>query len=443
MSSQADTIASRHDVIVVGAGFAGLSAATALMEAGCDVLLLEARDRVGGRVESVMLADGARIDSGGQFLCRDMTRLSTLAGQHGREIAWTYAEGDDTYQPAMPVARGHAIWDAVDALRQHIIGLDFADPALAGLTVSQWTARQDLDPDVAAAFLRLIEGLWCRSPAEVSLAWLASTDSRITNQYSEMESFLPATMHALAEDLAAALGHRLRLSTPVSRVEWTEDGAVVEAASGARHAARRVILCVPPIMASRIAYDPPAPAPILEAFAAWGTGEVVKAFIRYETPFWRARGLSGLVSWRKPHGLYACDASRDGVWGLVFFMGGPFARQWHGRPQAELADFIRGQLVQALGDEAGDIMELSIRDWTDDAWSGGAYSDVVIDPRAGDVETPLRNGFGPIRLAPSEISPSYPGYIEGAIAMGRIAAREAAEDLAEATSQPARPGLRS
>ena len=212
MAATAEEIISHHDVIVVGAGFAGLSAATELVAVGRDVLLLEARDRVGGRVESVTLADGARIDSGGQFLCRDMTRLNELARRHGRPIGWTHTEGDDTYQPAIPVARGHAIWDAVDALRERISRLDPADPAIAGLTASQWTARQDLDPDVAAAYLRLIEGLWCRSPDDVSFAWLASTDSRITNEYSEMESFLPGTMHALAEDLAAALGDRIRLS---------------------------------------------------------------------------------------------------------------------------------------------------------------------------------------------------------------------------------------
>lgn len=426
MPSQAETIASRHDVIVVGAGFAGLSAATELMAAGRDVLLLEARDRVGGRVESVTLSDGARIDSGGQFLCRDMTCLNALARQHGRPIAWTYVRGDETYQPPIPLARGDEIWAGVEALRERIVRLDPADPSVRGLTVSQWVARQDLDPDVAAAFLRLIEGLWCGAPDEVSFAWLASTDARITNEYSEMESFLPGTMHALAEDLAAGLGHRLVLSAPVDRIEWSQAGAVVHA-GGKCHAAGRVILCVPPVMASRIAYEPPAPAEVGTAFAAWGTGDVVKVFIRYETPFWRTRGLSGTVLWSQPHGLYACDASRDGVSGLVMFIGGPSARRWHGRPQAELAAFIRGQLVQALGDEAADIMELAIRDWTDDAWSGGAYSDVVIDPQAGDVETPLRQGFGPIRFAPSEVSPNYPGYIEGAIAMGTIAAREAIE----------------
>ncbi|UVC08732.1 FAD-dependent oxidoreductase [Rhizobium sp. TH2] len=421
---------SRHDVIVIGAGFSGLSAATELMAIGLDVILLEARDRVGGRVESKLLADGARIDTGGQFLCRDMVELNALARAHGKAVSWAYSEGDEVFQPPIPPARGYEIWEGVEALREHIIRLDPKDPALAGLTVSQWIARQaGLDPDVAAAFLRLVEGLWCRSPDEVSFTWLASTDTRITNEYSEMESFLGSTMHALAEDVAATLGARLHLSSPVTSIAHGPDGATVYTGD-TTYEARRVIISVPPVMASRITYDPPLPATITDAFAAWGTGHVIKLFIRYATPFWRARGLSGTVMWSAPQGLYACDASREGVSGLVMFIGGSFAKSWRGRPEAELKTFIRTQLVTALGEEAGNITELSIRDWTDDTWSGGAYSDNVIDPNAADPEAPLRLGTGPLRFASSELSPSYPGYIEGAIVMGRFAAREAVQDLA-------------
>lgn len=426
----AATNPSRHDVIVIGAGFSGLSAATELMANGLDVILLEARDRVGGRVESKLLADGARIDTGGQFLCRDMVELNALARAHGKAIAWAYYEGDEVFQPPIPVTRGYEIWDGVEKLREHIIQLDPTDPALKGLTVSQWIARQpDLDPDVVAGFLRLIEGLWCRPPDEVSFPWFVSTDARITNEYSEMESFLAATMHALAEDVAATLGARLHLSSPVTSIEHGPDGATVHAGDTA-YMARRVIISVPPVMASRIAYDPPLPATIRDAFAAWGTGHVIKLFIRYKTPFWRARGLSGTVMWSAPQGLYACDASREGLSGLVMFIGGGFARSWHDRPQSELETFIRTQLVTALGEEAGDIVELSIRDWTDDTWSGGAYSDDVIDPNAPDPEAPLRVGTGSLRFASSELSPSYPGYIEGAIVIGRLAAGEAVQDLA-------------
>lgn len=425
MPAALENTVSRHDVIVIGAGFSGLSAATELMRAGRDVILIEARDRVGGRVESVGLADGARIDSGGQFLCRDMTEVVGLARAHGKPVVMAYAEGDDVFQPPVPSARGYEIWAGVDALRERIIGLDLADPALAGLTVSQWIAREPgLDPDIAAAFLRLVEGLWCRSPDEVSFRWLASTDGRITNEYSEMESFLGGTMHGLAEDLAATLGDRLRLSAPVRRIEHSAGGAAVHA-GGRRFEAERVIICVPPVMARRIVYEPTAPAVVRDAFAAWGAGDVIKAFIRYETPFWRGQELSGTVMWSAPDGLYACDASRETVSGLVMFIGGPHARHWHDKPQSELRAFIREQLVEALGAEAGQIVELSLRDWTDDEWSGGAYTDNVVDPDAGDAETPLRQGFGPIRFAPSELSPRYPGYIEGAIVMGRLAAREA------------------
>lgn len=426
MPSAPENTASRHDVIVIGAGFSGLAAATELMQAGRDVVLLEARDRVGGRVESIRLADGARIDSGGQFLCRDMKELVGLARAHGRDIAMAYAEGDGVFQPPIPLHRGYEIWAGVDALRERIIHFDPADPALAGLTVSQWVAQhREIDPDVAAAFLRLIEGLWCRSPEEVSFAWLASADARITNQYSEMESFLGGTMHALAEDLARALGDRLQLSSPVSRIEHAVGRAIVHAGDR-RYEAARVILCVPPVMASRIAYDPPVPPAVAQAFAAWGTGDVIKVFIRYAEPFWRRHGLAGTVMWSAPHGLYACDASRDGISGLVMFIGGRFARHWHDRPEAELGAYIRERLIEALGEEAGQITEMAIRDWTDDTWSGGAYGDDVVDPDAGDAESPLRQGFGPIRFASSELSPSYPGYIEGAIVMGRLAAREAA-----------------
>jgi monoamine oxidase len=421
---------SRHDVIVIGAGFSGLAAATELMQAGRDVVLVEARDRVGGRVESMLLADGTRIDSGGQFVCRDMTEIIGLARAHGRPVVMAYVDGDEVFQPPIPLSRGYEIWAGVEALRERMIRLDPVDPALAGLTVGRWTARQtDLDPDVAAAFLRMVEGLWCRPPDEIAFAWLASNDARNTSEHSEMESFLGGTIHALAEDLAARLGQRLLLSTPVTRIEHGADRATVHA-GGRCYEAARVILCVPPVMASRIAYDPPPPPSVRKAFAAWGTGDVVKLFIRYESAFWRQRGLAGTVMWSHPHGLYACDAGRDGLSGLAMFIGGRFARHWHDRPQSELRAFVRERLVEALGMDAGNILEISIRDWTDDRWSGGAYSDDVVDPDAGDVEAPLRHGFGPVRFASSELSPRYPGYIEGAVIMGRLAAREALEALA-------------
>uniref|UniRef100_UPI003101155B FAD-dependent oxidoreductase n=1 Tax=Neorhizobium sp. EC2-8 TaxID=3129230 RepID=UPI003101155B len=126
--------------------------------------------------------------------------------------------------------------------------------------------------------------------------------------------------------------------------------------------------------------------------------------------------------WHEPQGLYACDASRGDYAGLIIFVGGPEAQQWHGRPREALTAFIREQLTEAFGPEGGNPRDIHVRDWVDDPWSGGAYSDVVIDLDARYAEDIINEGASPVHFASSELSPSYPGYIEGAIVAGRLAA---------------------
>ncbi|MBL0370836.1 flavin monoamine oxidase family protein [Rhizobium sp. KVB221] len=416
---------SQHDVIVVGGGFTGLSAATALAEAGLDVVLLEARERVGGRVESHVLPDGMRVDTGGQFLCEDMPEVMALAKAHGKTLVRAYVDGDVVFQPPMPLEQGHAIYDEVDALRERARNTDLDDPSVTRLTVTEWTNRQDASDEAKHGFLRLIDGLWCRSPDDVSFVYLASSDRRITNTQSELELFLAETMHSLAEDLAAKLGHRVVLNAPVTKVRYSGDGVEVDVGGG-HFTARQAIIALPPVMARRLDFQPPLPNQLSRALAAWGSGAVIKVLARYARPFWRDRQLSGTVIWSEPEGLYACDVSRnrdDGA--LVIFIGGPLALDWHGKEDADIRNFILKKLVSALGEDAGKPLDVSFRDWTDDAWSGGAYSDSIIDVETTDAETTILQGLPSIRFAASELSPSFPGYIEGAI----VAGRQAAEDV--------------
>ncbi|SFB64193.1 monoamine oxidase [Rhizobium sp. NFR07] len=412
-----------HDVIVIGAGFTGLTAAVALMEAGCDVVLVEARQRVGGRAEAEYLPDGTRIDTGGQFFCRDMTHLVDLAKQHGAEEVWTYVSGRPSYRPPLAEQRGESIWQEVDRLRDRMIALDLSDPALAGLTVAQWIERQqDEDPAVLDSFRRLVMGLWCRAPEEISLAYLASNDRRITNVYPELEMFLAGTMQGLAEKLAARLGDRLRLSSPATCVTLMDDEVEVDV-NGRAITARQVIFAVPPVMARQIEISPALPARLTKALDAWSPGCVIKLMIGYETPFWRDRGLSGSVRWSTPQGMYACDISHGNYYGLVVFIGGPLASDWHKRLQSELVAFVTDELASALGEEARTPRSTCVRDWVNDAWSDGAYSDVITDLHSPDAEDVLLEGLPRLRFACSELSPSFPGYIEGAIVAGNEAAQ--------------------
>ena len=420
---------SHHDAIVVGGGFTGLSAAQTLANAGLDVALLEARERVGGRVESRVLEDGVRIDTGGQFFCEDMPEVSALAQRYGKTFVRSRDEGDAVFQPSIPAEQGYRQWDDVAALRRLARSADLNDPAVATLTVSEWVARQQASDAAKGGYLRLIDGLWCRSPDEISFVALASSDRRITNRHGELEFFLAETMHSLADDLATELGARVRLASPVTKVQHDAEGVSVEA-GGRTFSARRAIVALPPVMARRLVYQPALPERLLRAFSAWGSGLVIKALARYQTPFWRKRALSGTVIWSDPKGLYACDVSHDERHaGLVVFIGGPLALEWHGRSEAAVADFIRERLMAALGREAGHWTDLHIRDWTDDAWSGGAYSDVIIDVHATDAEEVILQGLPVIRFAASELSPSFPGYIEGAITAGKAAARDIRSQL--------------
>lgn len=421
-----------HDVIIVGAGFAGLSAAFALRDDGLDVLVLEARERVGGRVEARINSLGECFDSGGQFLCEDMPEVMALAKRHAKTLVPAPIGGAFTLQPEMSEEDGHALWNANVAIRDRMNAIDPADPAVRNLSVWDWLQRQPDDVDAKSAFCSTIEGLWCQPIDAVPVWYLIDNDRRITNEVSELQYFLGETMHALAEDLAAGFDGRVHLSTPVREIRHGGDDVTVVTSHGLLQA-RHLIVAVPPVMANKIVFSPPLPTTLARALGAWRSGTVIKMRLRYAKAFWRDRGRNGMVLWRDIHGLFACDVSRDEDHpALVVFVGGPLALRLRKCSEDRLRAEVLDRLATALGAEARDTLDLSIRDWSDDPWSGGGYSDVVADFSAHDAEAVLRTGAPPIHFACSELSPSFPGYVEGAIISGRIAA----ETVLETFDQP-------
>ncbi len=417
------------DVVVVGAGFSGLSAALALVEAGLDVVVLEARDRVGGRVESRRSADGSRFDTGGQFFCEDMPELMALVRRLNGRVITTPSEGAFLLQPPLSSREAERAYAGSSAIRDRMNAIDPDDPAIAGLTVGEWLFTQADTKVAKGGFQSLVEGLWCRPMEEIPLWYLIDNDRRITNEQSELHYFLGDTLHGLAEALAAGLGERLILDAPVTRISRNPAGVEIDSGKG-RFSARQLIVAVPPVMASRIGYEPPLPPALQASFGAWRSGTVIKIRIRYARRFWRDAGLSGMVMWRDLHGLFVCDVSPpDGGAALVVFVGGPLAVAWGHDGEAGLREAVMQHLVRALGEAAADPLEFAVRDWSDDPWSGGGYSDVITDMNAKDAEAMIRAGEPPVHFASSELSPSFPGYVEGAIIAGRRAAETVIEIL--------------
>ncbi|MDX8490511.1 flavin monoamine oxidase family protein [Mesorhizobium sp. VK22B] len=430
MSSRTETT----DVAIVGAGFTGLSAALELKRAGIDFLVLEARDRVGGRVEAVRNALGELVDSGGQFLCEDMPEVMALAEARGRTFVETYVEGEFITHPRMSASRGELMYHASMAIRDRMNSIEPDDPAIAGLSVADWLERQEDPADAKAGFRSLIEGLWCLALDKVPLWHLIDNDRRITNEVPELQYSLRETMQSLADDLADDLGDRLRLSQPATRIEHAREGVRVATASGTIEA-RAVLIALPPATAAKLDFAPALPPALAKALGVWESGAVIKILVRYEKPFWRERGLSGMVMWRDLPGLFACDASKDaGHAALTVFVGGPRALRWRELGEAALRAEVTARLVDALGPDAADMLDFNQRDWTHDRWSGGAYSDLIVDVTARNAERIILAGALPVHFAASELSPSFPGYVEGAIVAGRIAARKIQSAIATRAS---------
>jgi len=157
----------RTDVAIVGAGFAGLAAAHELQAAGIDYLLVEARDRVGGRVEAGRNGLGESLDLGGQFLCDDMPEIMALAARHGKTLVRSHMTGASVVQPGFNEAG--RLYAHVSAMRERMNGIDPDDPSIAGLSVAAWADAQDEDEHTKDGFRSMIEGLWCQPPDAVPL----------------------------------------------------------------------------------------------------------------------------------------------------------------------------------------------------------------------------------------------------------------------------------
>lgn len=426
--------AERTGVVIVGAGFTGLSAALELARAGKDFLLLEARDRVGGRVEAIRNGLGELIDSGGQFFCVDMPQVTALAKARGKTFVETYVDGDFITHPSMPAAKAERTYHTAMAIRERMNGIEPDDPAIAGLSVADWLERQR-DPAAAkAAFRSMVEGLWCLGLDKVPLWHLIDNDRRITNEVPELQYSLRETMQSVADDLAGDIGGRLRLNEPAVLIEHGATGVRVATAKGVVEAGA-VLVALPPTMAAKLAFAPVLPTALSRALDVWESGAVIKMLVRYARPFWRERGLSGMVMWRDLPGLFACDSSKDGAHAsLTVFVGGPLALRWRKLGEAGLRAEATARLAEALGPDAADIVDFNSRDWTHDRWSGGAYSDLVTDVTARDAERTILAGAPPVYFAASEVSPSFPGYVEGAIVAGRIAAGKIQSDIATSAS---------
>src|SRR5215212_5329852 len=442
---------SRVDVAVVGAGLAGLVAARDLLAAGLSVLVLEARDRVGGRLLNHTLKGGAVVEVGGQWVGPTQDRVLALAEELGVGLYPTYEEGE------------HFL--AVNGAVKRYSGDDFALPedALADVGETQqrleemastvpleepWRAAQaaawdaqtldtwlvaNANTEIGLGYWRtLVPALFSAEASEMSLLHFlfycrsgGTIDRLVATHGGAQESRLEGGSQHLASRLAEQLGDVVRLGSPVRAIRQDDRGVEVTYNGGVVEAGRAVV-AIPPTLAGRIRYSPALPPLRDQLTQQVPMGYVIKVQIAYPEPFWRAEGLSGSVFSLDDEVSVIFDNSPPdlscGV--LLGFLEGGHARVTGKLPPEERRELVLSVLVKFFGPRAAEPDEYVERDWAAEEWSRGCYGGRFGTGVWTGYGEALREPVGRVHWAGTETSEVWNGYMDGAIRSGERAARE-------------------
>ena len=417
------------DVAVVGGGLSGLAAARRCHRGGVDVRLFEARDSVGGKVETRTVG-GVRVEMGAGWIGPDQERMDALAeefevprlGQRAAGEALCRAAGhegaDESVFAALPDPAHAELVAAVDVLDARAS----ADPAPEAddRTVGDWADAHLDHPAGRAAFESLVRSVLCADSHEVSLAFLDAFGAAVgglsetTSVGGHAEALTTALdgVSAIPEGIAAELGGRVRTGEPVRRIEHGDGGATLHT-DARRCRARRVVVALPPAMAARVAYDPPLPPARTELGQRLPNGAVLKCAVVYDAPFWREAGLSGQVvdadgpvdSW--------FDATRDPAEAGVLFglTGGSNARALADLSTDRRRERVLDALVDLFGDAAASPRAYDDVPWTAEPWIHGAYA-AYAPPGAMRNWGVRSDPVGPLHWAASETAEAWYGHLD-------------------------------
>ena len=441
----------QFDVVVVGAGFAGLSAARELVALGRDVVVLEASGRVGGRTDTHHDQDRL-IELGGQWTGPGQDRVLALAAELGVDTFQTPHEGVDlsvvggVVTESSQDANTAGVAAAVEQLDVLAADLPAGEPwrvpgadRLDTVTLNDWLTSEIGNDGVRALLRQMLEGLMTTRAEDMSLLTIlhsartsGSLAAALGIEGGAQELRLVGGMHQMAVRLADELGARVRLGHPVVRIEQeSKPDCVVISTSTERFEASHVVVAVPPARWREITFAPVLPAAHAQLPAAMPLGSVIKMQMMFGRPFWREAGWSGLVTDDSGPFAFMIDNSQpdtgEGV--LATFLSAQAAVEFGDASlgvdaQTRRRELLLDHVKHVFGPDIPDPVAYVDRDWGAVPWIEGGYSGVMRPGGWVSCGSALREPVGRIHWASSESATMWTGYVEGAIESGRRAALE-------------------
>jgi len=445
------------DVVIAGAGLAGLAAACALQEQGASVLVIEARERVGGRTWSAPLGAGT-FDLGGQWIGPGQPRMYGLVDALGLETFATHDQGRkvvevrgrvSTYEGTIPRVSPIALVQLQLTLRRlnalaRRVPLDrpweapHADRWDA-MTLESWRRVLLAHPDARRIMDAAVRTIFGCEAGELSMLHVlhyvhaaGSMEALTETSGGFQEARIRGGAQQVATGLAARLGEgRVLLGRPVRLVLHDREGVTL-IAGGSRVRGRCAIVAVPLALADRIEYSPALPTRRDQLTQRVGMGATVKCLALYDRPFWREAGFSGeAVCGDGPIAVTFDNTTADGRQAalLAFVVGGP-ARGWSERRAEVRRAEVLAALTRWFGPQASTPTLYHEVDWATERWSGGCPITTFGPGTLRDFGPALRAPVGRIHWAGTELATSCTGFMEGAVASGEGVAAAVVQALA-------------
>jgi monoamine oxidase len=440
------------DVCVVGAGYAGLTAAWRICQGARSVVVLEARDRVGGRIWTQHLSDGSPVDRGGAWLGPKHDAIFALAREVGASTYKTWVKGSHLLIDGDRTRRYTGLIPKISPLAVVTIALAQARLDRMAKKVpleTPWTAKRAAEWDTRSVawwieragiqsgigrdlFEMAGRGLFTGDLNDTSflhLLFLVRAHGSINTLFSieggSQENMVEGGAGSIAQRVADDLGDAVRLRVPVRSIAQRDDHVVVEAGDitvSARHA----VVTVPPALALGIAFDPVLPDDRLTLYRNAVAGPESKTLVVYDEPFWRADGFSGQTSEPGSASEVTLDASpASGTPGVIAsFAFGPVAARFDALDPTDRRRAVLDALTRRLGPRAASPAEFIETAWWSEEWTRGcsmAHLPPGILTRYGRL---LREPFGRVHWAGTETSTTSHGAIDGAVRSGERAAAE-------------------
>lgn len=450
------------DYCVVGAGFAGLTAALRLRQAGHSTALLEARDRIGGRTFTEMRDDGGWIDRGGAWIGPGQDAIYGLMEEFGVASYKQYTDGDAMmfvdgrkYRYTGTIPLSMSPWAVANIgtvfleLTQMCKSIPVDAPWSAAkahkwdrLSWAAWLDRHTMSKSARELLDHAVAGLYTSAGSEVSLLFAlyqmasAGGPSFVLGVKDAAEDARPVGgMGAIHRAVAAELGDVIQLSQPVRSIAQDADGVTVRSDNTVVRS-RRVIVAVPVSIASQIIYEPMLPADRSFLHQRMPSGAVYKIALVYDEPFWRADGLSGQSFAPGSAANLTIDSCTDtGTPGiLTAITEGPDARRLGTLTADERRDAVLAAVVERFGDRARSPVDYVEQDWTLERYSGGGMIAHTPPGVLTEFGPALREPCGRIHWAGTESSAVMCGFIDGAVRSGERAATEVMEREAMAVA---------